>query len=163
MQSKGGGKHDILSVGRGNRDQPRMSVNEAPRSRCGHVPRRGNGAGEHGGVHGASELRVRYRSPWRPIRLWRRHARVVAGLWMLKRWRSSWPANEDQAAQLAGQDKANWRSRSLGSRRGHQVSVCTLSFARKRRHQTGTLRRVPGAASGRSSFDSNLKTGTVAT
>jgi transposase len=32
-------------------------VDDAPRSRCGHVPRHGNGAGEHGGVHGASELR----------------------------------------------------------------------------------------------------------
>src|SRR5579871_1625117 len=33
-------------------------------------------------------------------------------------------------AQLGGRDKANWRSRSPGARRGSQVSVCTLSFAR---------------------------------
>jgi len=56
MQTKGGGKHDILSVGRHDRDHARLSVDDAPRSRCGHVPRYGNGSGEHGGVHGASEL-----------------------------------------------------------------------------------------------------------
>ncbi len=95
-----------LVCGAGDRDHARMSVDEAPRSRCGHVPRHGNGAGEHGGVHGASELRVRYGLRW-PIQLWRRHARVLAGLCMLKRWRSSWPANGDQVAQLGGQDKAN--------------------------------------------------------
>jgi hypothetical protein len=99
-------------------------------------------------VHGASELRVCYGSRWRLMQLWRRQARVLAALCMLKRWRSLWPANGDQGAQLGGQDKANWRSRLARCATGCQVSVCTLSFARKRRHQAGTLRGTPGVASG---------------
>jgi len=46
-----------LVCGAGDRDHARLPVDDAPRSRCGHVPQHGNGAGEHGGVHGASELR----------------------------------------------------------------------------------------------------------
>lgn len=55
MQTKSGGKHDILPVAR-SRDPALMLVDDAPRSRCGHVPRRRCDAAEHGGVHGASEL-----------------------------------------------------------------------------------------------------------
>lgn len=56
MQTKGGGKHDILPVAR-SRDHAVLYVDDAPRSRCGHVPWRPSDAAEHGGVHGASELR----------------------------------------------------------------------------------------------------------
>lgn len=56
MQTKGGGKHDILPVAR-SRDHALVLVDDAPRSRCGHVPRRFNDAAEHGEVRGASELR----------------------------------------------------------------------------------------------------------
>ena len=51
MQTKGGGKHDILPVAH-SRDHAVMLVDDAPRSRCGHVPRRPFGAAEHGVLFG---------------------------------------------------------------------------------------------------------------
>jgi len=125
MQTKGGGKHDILPVGRPSRDHARLYVNDAPRSRCGHVPRHHHGVGEHGGVHGASELRYRGSgSP--PSQRSRTLSRAIAGSCIIKQWRRSWPANKQISAQLGGQDK----SRKL--RRGRVVEElrCIKRFAR---------------------------------
>ena len=104
MQTKGGGKHDILPVGRPSRDHARLYVNDAPRSRCGHVPRHHHGVGEHGGVHGASELRYRGSgSP--PSRRSRALSRTIVGSCIIKQWRRTWLASKQISAQLGGQDK----------------------------------------------------------
>jgi hypothetical protein len=69
MQSKGGGKHDILSVGQATA----TTLNclwMRPRDPDGTCTPHGNGAGEHGGVHGASELHIRYGLRWQAIQLW---------------------------------------------------------------------------------------------
>ena len=38
MQTKGGGKHDILPAADAGSDRALLPVNDAPRTRCGHVP-----------------------------------------------------------------------------------------------------------------------------
>jgi len=55
MQTKGGGKHDILPAAEARSDRALLPVNDAPRTRCGHVPGLFQRAEEHGRVHGASE------------------------------------------------------------------------------------------------------------
>src|SRR5215813_13659458 len=59
------------------------------------------------------------------------------------------------------QDKANWRSLFARAAKSRQVSVCTLGFARQRRHQTGTIRGPRGAAALRLSADFNLESSTA--
>ena len=39
MQTKGGGKHGILPAAEAGSDRALLPVNDAPRTRCGHVPR----------------------------------------------------------------------------------------------------------------------------
>ena len=57
MQTKGGGKHDILLVGRATATTCVCLWDEAPRTLYRHVPRSGFAPdAEHEGVHGASEL-----------------------------------------------------------------------------------------------------------
>jgi hypothetical protein len=66
------------------------------------------------------------------MQLWRRQARVPAGLCMLKRWRSSWPANGDQGAQLGEQDKKG-RMPSLCRPHGSATAEQRLREARQSR------------------------------
>ena len=83
------GRREAL-CGAGDRDHSRLSADEAPRSRYGHVPRYGNGSGEHGGVHGVSELCSSDGPRYQAVQVERRQARNIAGLVMMKRWRSLW-------------------------------------------------------------------------
>jgi hypothetical protein len=105
MQTKGGGKHDILPAAEAGSDRALLPVDEAPRSRCGHVPQRHHGVGEHGGVHGASELRSVSGAFHQPIEPQRSLSRDVAGLGMIKQRRSSWRGSSATTAQLGAQDK----------------------------------------------------------
>jgi hypothetical protein len=47
MQTKGGGKHDILPAAEACSDRALLPVNDAPRTRCGHVPGLFQRAEEH--------------------------------------------------------------------------------------------------------------------
>ena len=60
MQTKGGGKHDILPAAAACSDRALLPVNDAPRTRCGHVPRSFQRADEHGRVHG--RIRAKFRN-----------------------------------------------------------------------------------------------------
>jgi hypothetical protein len=91
----------------GGRPRPRWSVcRSGPAIPMRTCARRGNGAGEHGGVHGASELRSIGGPRYRPIQSCRRPARDLAGSGMMKRWRSLWHGSREPTAQLGGQDKS---------------------------------------------------------
>ena len=134
MQTKGGGKHDILSVGRATATTPEclwMRLRDPDADMCPTPP----GVGKHGGVHGASELRSVSGAFHQPIELQRSRSRDVAGLGMIKQRRSSWRGSSATIAQLGGQDKS------------HEVRRGRL--AEKRRH-------IRHAARGATTHDSLL-------
>jgi len=101
MQTKGGGKHDILPVGRATATTPDcMGVMPRDPDADICVNRYGNGAGEHRGVHGASKLRSVSGPPSRPIQPRRCPSRAIAGFCMIERRRSWWQGSRDRDAQL---------------------------------------------------------------
>jgi len=57
MQTRGGGKRDIVPVGRVTATTLDCLWMMPRDPDADMYPQHGNGAGEHGGVHGASELR----------------------------------------------------------------------------------------------------------
>lgn len=86
MQTKGGGKHDILPVGRVTATT--RECDDAPRSRCGHVPPHG------AALVSTEECAWRIRAVFHhviiiTISLWRRASRAIVALCMIKQWRSA--------------------------------------------------------------------------
>jgi hypothetical protein len=103
MQTKGGGKHDILSVGRATAttlDCLWMMPRDPDADMCPDTEMVAVSTEEcmaHQSCVPFADHRV-------PIQPWRRRARALAGLCMLKRWRSLWLGNGATHAQLGGQD-----------------------------------------------------------
>jgi hypothetical protein len=89
--------------------------------------RYGNGRGEHGGVHGASNSN--------PSAV----ARELAGLAMIKRRRSLWHGSREPTAQLGGQDKSRTVRPGRTAKECWQISAeaqCALSGRNVRSRET---------------------------
>jgi hypothetical protein len=127
-----------LVCGAGDRDHARVSVDEAPRSRCGHLP-----ATET--VEASTEECMAHQScvpatdhdteQSNPSAV----ARELAGLAMIKRRRSLWHGSREPTAQLGGQDKSRTVRPGRTAKECWQISAeaqCALSGRNVRSRET---------------------------